>query len=93
MTGVVLPPNGKRSNNKPGTEQQDVRGQLFQKYSLDQNDLDFEISHFAIPGHVVRLAFMPFFQSKVELYHLNTDAQFSRLPNLDYQCSKWVYKD
>ncbi len=46
-----------------------VWGQLFKKFNLDQNDLDLEISCFAIRDQVTHLTFVPFFQSKIGLDH------------------------
>jgi len=47
-------------------------------------------SHFfSIQDQVIRLTFMPVFQSNIGLDHPDPGAQFSRLPNPDYQCSKW----
>lgn len=63
-------------------------GQLFKKYNQDQNDPDLEILFFAIQDQVIRLTFMPVFQSNIRLDHPDPDIQFLRLPNPDYQCSK-----
>jgi len=64
-------------------------GQLFKTCNLDQNDPDLEIPFFPIQDQVIRLTFMPVFQSNIGLDHPDPDSQFSRLPNPDYQCSKW----
>ena len=63
-------------------------GTWSKKCNLDQNDPDLEIQFFAIQDQVIRLTFMPFFQSNIGLDHPDPDTQFSRLPNPDYQCSK-----
>jgi len=65
------------------------RGQLFKTFNLDQNDPDLGIPFFPIQDQVIRLTFMPVFLSNIGLDHPDPDTQFSRLPNLDYQCSKW----
>jgi len=44
---------------------------------------------FPIQDQVIRLTFMSVFQSNIGLNHPDPDTQFSRLPNPDYQCSKW----
>ena len=65
-----------------------LKGQLFKKFNLDQNDPDLEIPFFALQNQVICLIFMPVFQSNIGLDHLDPDTQFSRLPNPDYQSSK-----
>lgn len=50
-------------------------GQLFKKFNLDQNDLDLEIQFFAIQDQVIRLVFMPVFQSNIGLDHPDPDTQ------------------
>jgi len=44
---------------------------------------------FPIQDQVIRLTFMLVFQSNIGLDHPDPDTQFSRLPNPDYQWSKW----
>ena len=64
-------------------------GQLFKTFNQDQNYPDLEIPFFLVQDQVIRLTFMPVFQSNIGLDHPDPDTQFSRLPNPDYQCSKW----
>jgi len=52
---------------------------LFKTFNLDQNDPDLEIPFFPIQDQVMRLTFMPVFQSNIRLDH--PDPKFSRLPN------------
>jgi len=70
-------------------ERNATRGQLFKTFNLDQNDPDLEISFFPIQDQVIHLTFMPVFQSNIGLDHPDPDTQISRLPNPDYQSSKW----
>jgi len=56
---------------------------LFKTFNLDQETPFFPMDQ------VICLTFMPVFQSNIGLDHPDPDRQFSRLPNPDYQCSKW----
>jgi len=48
-------------------------GQLFKTFNLDQNDQDLEIPFFPIQDQVIRLTFMPVFQSNIGLDHPDPD--------------------
>jgi len=61
-------------------------GQLFKTFNLDQNYPDLEIPFFPIQDQVIRLTFITYI---IGLDHPEPDTQFSRFPNLDFQCSKW----
>jgi len=49
-----------------------------------------EIPFFPIQDQVIHLTFMPVFQSNIGLDHPDPETEFSRLPNPDSQCFKWV---
>lgn len=63
-------------------------GQLFKISNLDKNYPDLEIPFLAIQDQVIRLTFMPVFQSNIGLDHPDPDTQFLSLPNPDCQCFK-----